>query len=356
MILAQHEVIGTEEQRLLREFVADGGMLIADVRPGIYGARGKARQGGALDDLFGVRHRDGTPAVPASGGIEGIVGHTPVQLNRHELYVNPNVDVTTGQALGQAGGVPICIVHAVGKGHAILLNFTMWLYPKLAVHKGPEDAAEFLRALFSEAGIKAPLELTDDHGRRHRNVETMRWRTGEGVEVIALHGPSWGTWPEPNGALDTMPAPFGDGMDTSVPITLNLSEPRHVYEMRTGRGAGPTKTFQTSVIPFIATLLAVSHRPLHAPALYAVADNAARGDSLKLHVAIPRSLGGRALKIRVANPAGEDAPWFARSIIVRDGRTEIDLPIAWNETVGPWTVTATDLFTQHAATAVVQIR
>ncbi len=355
MILAQYEVIGPEEEKLIREFVAGGGTLIADVRPGIYGARGKPREGGVLDDLFGMRHTGSAPVANAPGSIAGTIGRTRLKLDRRELYVNPNIEVTTGKALGRAGDTPICIVHEAGKGRAILLNFSMWSYPKLAVHDGPEDASKFFRALLAEAGVEAPLELVDGDGRRHRNIEAMRWRTGAGTEVVALHGPSWGTWPEPNGTPDPPPAPFDGGKDMSVPVTVKLPEPRYVYEMRTGRSIGLTDSFTTSVSPFMATLLAVSEAPLQVPTLAAVADAVARGGSLKLRIDIPRARGGRALKVRATGPDGEEAPWFAQSIIVRGGRAEIDLPVAWNEAVGEWKVTATDLMTTEAVTAVVRV-
>ena len=340
----------------MRDFVAGGGTLVADVRPGLYGARGKEREGGVLDDLFGVRHTGSAPVANAPGSIDGTIAGTHLTLASRELYVNPSVEVTTGKALGRAGDTPICIVREVGKGRAILLNFTMWSYPKLAMHDGPEDAARFLRGLLFESGVIAPLELVDGNGRRHRNIEAMRWRTGTGTEVVALYGPAWGTWPEPNGSRDPLPAPFGGDMETPVPVTVQLPGPRYVCEMRTGRSASPTDAFETGVRPFTATLLVVSERPLHAPMLTAVADSATRGGSIKLRVDIPEAPGGRALKVRATGPDGGAAPWFARSMIVRDGRAVIDLPVAWNEATGPWTVTATELFTTQVAKAVVQVQ
>ena len=356
MILAQYEVIGPEEEQLIRNFVAAGGTLIADVRPGFYGARGKPRDDGVLDDLFGVRHTGSAPVANAPASIAGTVGRTELKLNRRELYVNPSVEVTTGKALGRTGDTPNCIVRDVGKGRAVLLNFTMWSYPKVAAHDGPEDAAEFFRGLLAAAGVEAPLDLVDDHGRRHRNIEAVRWRTGAGTEIVALHGPSWGTWPEPNGSFDPPAAPFGGGLDVRVPVTVKLPEPRYVYEMRTGRTVGLTDSFKTGAQPFMATLLVVSEATLHAPTLAPVADSAARGGSLKLRVDIAQALGGRALKLSASGPDGDEAPWFAKSVIVRDGRTLIDLPVAWNELVGRWTVTVTDLFTTQTATAVVQVQ
>ena len=358
LVLSQYEVIGPDEEKLIRNFVAAGGTVIADVRPGIYGARGKLRTGGVLDDLFGVKHTGSAPVSEKTGSIKGILGRSPVNLKRRTLFVNPNLSITTGKALGKAGDTPICIVNQTGRGRAVLLNFTMWSYAKLAVHEGNDDAVAFFRTLFAEAGATPPLGLEDSAGRRHRNIEAMRWRTGHGTQVIALHGPTLGTWPEPNGGTpDPPPEPFSRGLDTGVPVVVRFAEPRYVHELRTGRHSdGLTRTFKTSATAFTATLLVASSRPLHAPILSVVTDSARRGQALGIRGAIPRARGKRVLTIQATDPDGKTAPWFKTSLIVQDGRAELKMPIAWNESAGKWKLTATDLFTTRTSTASVQIK
>ena len=49
-------------------------------------------------------------------------------------------------------------------------------------------------------------------------------------------------------------------------------------------------------------------------------------------------------------PAGEVAEWFNRELMV-DGRGQgCDLPVAFNDSVGRWTVEATDLYTEMITT------
>ena len=142
-----------------------------------------------------------------------------------------------------------------------------------------------------------------------------------------------------------------------MPVTVKLPAPRYVYEMRTGRSSGAlTDSFETTAQPFVATLLVVSERPLHPPMLSTVTDTVVRGGSMKFRVAIPQALGRRVLKIRATSPNGKPARWFERSLIVRDGQGELDLPVAWNETAGTWTITATDLFTTRTTKSTVRIK
>ncbi|MAE64727.1 MAG: hypothetical protein CMJ18_10715 [Phycisphaeraceae bacterium] len=345
MILSQYEVIGPDEEKLIRKFVHDGGMLIADVRPGFYGARGKPRKGGVLDDLFGVRHRASAEAAQAPAEIEGTIGRTRLKLEQRDLFVNPAIEVTDGRALGRAGRTPICIVRETGKGRAVLLNFAMWSFPKLAVHDGPDDAVAFFRGLLATGGVAPTLELADGSGRRHRNIEAMRWRTGPGVEVLALHGPAWGTWPEPNGSHDRMPPPFEGSMDVATPVTVKLPEARYVYEMRSGRGGDRTRSFKTGVRPRVATLVVVSEHELNAPEVRAAEHKAVRGRSLPFQIRIPGARGRQALNVRAKRPAGDEASWFSQSVIAEDGKADVVLPIAFNEQTGAWTLTVMDLFT-----------
>ena len=345
MILSQYEAIGPEEEAAIRAFAEEGGTVIADVRPGLYGARGKAREGGVLDDLFGVRHVGNRPARKSDGALSGRIGATPINVQLANLHVNPAVELNGGRALGTAGDTPIGVVNAVGKGRAVLLNFTIWSYPNLAVHNGPDGAGEALRGIFASAGIAWPLLLRDEAGRHHRNMEAMRWGTGDGVEVVAVYGPIRGTWSD--GPL-VPPSPY-DGFERGIPVTVRLPEARHVYEMRSGRDLGHTDALEIALRPWWATFLVLSERALAVPILRMDQDAVRRGVPLVIAVDIPGSRGVRALKVQATGPQGQAAPWFARPVFIEDGRGEMTLPIAHNEEVGNWTVTATDLFTGQTA-------
>jgi len=142
-----------------------------------------------------------------------------------------------------------------------------------------------------------------------------------------------------------------------VPVVVRFAEPRYVHELRTGRHSdGLTRTFKTSATAFTATLLVASSRPLHTPILSVVTDSVRRGEALGIRVAIPRARGKRVLTIQATDPEGKTAPWFKTSLVVQDGRAELKMPIAWNESAGKWKITATDVFTTRTSTASVQIK
>ena len=350
LILSQYEAIGPDEEALIRRFVQRGGTVLADVRPGIYGARGKQRVAGVLDDLFGVRHGGDAPAVQADGKVSGRIGSSKLALELPGLIVNPALQVTRGRVLGKAGEVPICIERSVGKGRAMLLNFALWSCPNPAVHDGPDGLPRLLDALFAQAGVSWPLELLDADGRRHRNIEAMRWRTGEGIQVVALYGPGDGT-----AGAGGPPAPFR-GLDEPASVTVRLPGPMHVAQMGTGRRIGLTQHFTTGVRPWWATMFAVSARKLQAPVLQPADGVARRGSNFEIALSIPDAQGLHAVKVRVEDPDGSAAPWFDRGVIVENGAARLIVPIAHNERAGSWRLTATDLYTDEAASVRFQIR
>ena len=63
LVLPVAQCLSDEEAEKIRQFVRAGGLVIADVRPGVADAYGKFRGAGALEDVFGVRWR-GAAAKP----------------------------------------------------------------------------------------------------------------------------------------------------------------------------------------------------------------------------------------------------------------------------------------------------
>ncbi|MDQ3813161.1 MAG: beta-galactosidase [Armatimonadota bacterium] len=81
LILPRTFALSDREARAIREWVARGGMLIADYLPGVFDEHGKGRATGALDDVFGVQ-RDSQAGV--------LDGQSIAEVNA-ELYDKPFV-------------------------------------------------------------------------------------------------------------------------------------------------------------------------------------------------------------------------------------------------------------------------
>lgn len=125
MILSRAEAIGPKEAQVLTDFVAQGGTLVADLRPGLYDGHCKKLQKGALDPLF-------SDAEEAAG-----------------------VDK---------------------KGKAVLFDVDPRSSPDF-----PNRVAETL----TKAGVQAPYPIEGISGQAMKNVETVVWQDGE-LTLVAL--------------------------------------------------------------------------------------------------------------------------------------------------------------------------
>ena len=355
LILSQCEAIGAQEAEMIREFAANGGTVIADIRPGLFNEHCKPLARAALDDLFGVRHTGNVPAVKETGLIHGEINGRRVATRISRLDVNPAVELTTGEALGQAGQTPIVIVNRVGSGQAILLNFAMCSFPNLSVPETHEAKAELLSAVFTSAEVKWPLHLLDEKGNRRRNVEAVRWQTGD-LEVVAIYGPlddRRAQWHNQNGLLLLDPL---RAADVPQPVRIVLPQAKYVTEIGSDHQVGRTKQFTVHIRPFRPVFVVLSDRKLRLPVLTLPEQAAGPGESLRIRLHIPDAQGLHALKLRVTTPDNQPAAWFNRSVMVGPGGAQIALPLAHNEQIGDWTVQATDLYTGKSALSRFQVR
>ena len=349
MILPQCEALGPKEIAAIRKFAEDGGTVIADVRPAIYDGHLKLREGGGLDDLFGVRHTDNVAPVETHGTIEGSLGDTTVRVAVPDLRVNPAIELAGGEALGRAGQTPICIVNSVGRGRAILLNFPIWSFTNLSLDETPEADAQFIAALFESAGVEWPLRMFDEQGNRKRNIEAVRWKTGSGEQVVAFYGPLHDTraqWRPSKGQLERVRA-----MDVTRSVRVELPEPKHVTWIDSDKPSGHTRSFTLSTRPWRPTFIAITDKTPSPPRLKPARRQATRGAPVHFEAELPGSRGLRALKVRVTTPDGAEARWFDKSVMVGTLGAQISFPIAINEQSGTWSVTATDLYTGDSASA-----
>jgi hypothetical protein len=189
----------------------------------------------------------------------------------------------------------------------------------------PEASAEFLGRLLASAGVEPALQVLNRAGGPFRDLEVRRWQNGR-IRIISLFRGEYGA--EEEEAL------------------LKLPEARHVYNLRSGKDLGRTASLTVRILPDRATFLVLAPGPVPDVELKLSAGRAARGQVVRLTASVPGAAGLHAVRVRVRTPAGEVAEWLNRELMV-DGRgQDCDLPVAFNDPVGRWTVEATDLYTE----------
>jgi len=318
---------------VIRDFVKQGGAVIADVRPGLYDDHCKPRERGVFDDLFGIR-REGKP--PAKRAAIGPGADASEGEKLPNLVVDPGVKIAGPSAASRAAAdhVPALIVNKAGGGAAVLLNFSMSSYPKINVAETPERAATVFRDLFGLAGARPAIRVADATRRRVRNLETIRWQDG-GLEIVAF-------WRQGG--------PKGKAL-----VDLSAAGPRYVYDLRNRKALGRCERFAPTFLPNRASFFVLCPKP--APAAQVTLDpaSAQRGSVVKASISVPNAAGLHAFRIR-AQAGDRPLDWLDQNVVVGREAKTFDIPIAYNDPAAEYEIRAIDLLTNEATTARLAVK
>lgn len=333
VVLPMAQALSPREAELLREYVRQGGLLIADIRPGVYDGHVKRLAAGQLDEVFGVRRQGFEPARITDGVVKvPLAGGEPEALTLSRVAVDPGVQAVSAAAGGAAGQAPLLLVNRFGKGQAVLLNLAMGSYPVLGSDTTPQAAARWWQQTLALAQLAPALDLRDARGEPVRNVEVTRWLNGP-VQIVSLF------------------------RHAGTPETVKLRMPQAVcgYDLKQRTELGTGTEFSLPVTPYRACFYALSPGPLE-PVRVAAPPTAAPGSVLQVRLTSALSLGQQAVAVRVELPDGRLADWVEPVAIADTKGATVAVPIAFNDPTGTWTVRATELCTGRTASVQFTVR
>jgi len=339
LLLPMTQAIGPEEAAAVRRFVEQGGVLVADLRPGVFDDHCKPLEKGALDDLLGIQRTGTGPAEKAPLDIRVSLGGQTVPLRAGETTTDPFVAPARAQPLAQAGRTPVVLVNTVGQGQTVLLNFA--LPPQQGEAQGFSlETYRFLRALYGLAGVKAPVSATDPWGQALPNVETRVWENGEMM--------IFGLWYEMDVKFFGEDATAQPGARRQAKIVL--PESRYVYDLRRGKSLGRVHQVRTALLVGRANFFAALPVPLAGVKLRAASATPERGERLDVEISLNLPVPTRAthvVHVEVIDPNGKTAPWGQQVVLLPHGKGQVSVPIAWNDAPGRWRLRATELFSRR---------
>jgi hypothetical protein len=333
----------------IAEFVKAGGTVVADLRVGLYSEHGRLMLSRPpLESVFGLKHVGAKYAtdeavlafsgdfasVPAGSGIDKPVCREGLQLaggTAHARYPD---------------GTPAMVVNTVGKGRAVYLNFLPGF--------GPASQALMNRVL-DMAGVERPVRLLKD-GKPAFGYECYRFERGS-VQYLGI-------------LRDMPPLPKGEraSMGTFVSrnalveketISIQLSAPVHVYDVRAGKYLGCVGAFAVDLAPSTAGVYALLPYAVQQVTVSGVKPEYRPGDVVRAEIAVrpvEGSCGNHVLRIEVLGPSGEMARPYTRNVLAEGGRLTLSLPLALNEAPGEWKMTATDMASKAAASVRFKIQ
>ena len=251
LLLPQSVAMSREECRRIEEFVRAGGTVIADNMTATMDEHCKRLASGQLDELFGIK-RDEVGWRPEAGG-----GPLPsdipeaVPLKAYE----PDITVTTGEALYFIGPTPAVIENRAGKGRAIYLNLDMHDYGKLRLTppKG-ENYLHLFRRLLRESGIEPPVKALDaTTGQPVPCVEIWRYRDEDSDYIALMRNPEFDA-----DSLRDVGYPDNSELERSVRVQIILPRRARVMDVRTGKNLGTSDRVEMELDPWSPIILKLS--------------------------------------------------------------------------------------------------
>jgi hypothetical protein len=283
LILPHTIALSAAEAGEMRNFVARGGIIVADGEPGIFDEHGR------------------------------------------KLSVSPLSDVFSGSSRNSRDGLP------PGNGHAIILSL-----PNGPSRPESQRLAEILEA----AGIRPAFAVVGTGGAAIGDVETYVFENG-GAVILAMQ-------------RDLAATPSGSESDTANPEAISVTLPHrfHVYDLRARTVLGETDRLQFELGPIEPILLALSDKPLPAPALSGpqsahVGENA----EFVVHSGLDSTAARAVVRLDVIDPEGNLVPHYSGNVIALSGTGSVHLPFAVNDKTGVWQIRATDVISGETATA-----
>jgi len=336
------QALSAEQAQIIRQFVQDGGTVIADVRPGVYNEHCKPLEQGSLDDVFGIKRAGRGKSVIAPVELKADLGGQKLSLAIATGKIDPDTQVSGAQALGQVDKTPVLLVNKLGKGQAILLNFTTVL-PK------PEDPAadqtrQLLRALYNAAGVKGVVNIAAPDGKPLPTSESRVWKNGDGLV--------FGTWQQMRNAWFS---PTGDTIaGPAVPVRMALPKALHVYDLRAQKYLGKVDKLDTKLRWGRASFFMALPYKIGATDVTLAPATPKAGQPLTATIKVGVPAGAKeklAVYVEVIDPAGNKPLWGRQPLVVENGKATYQVPVAFNDQPGKWTVRATELFSREAAEA-----
>jgi len=316
LILPSSIALSTAEAEAAKRFVESGGLLIADVFPGVTDDHGKRLDTPRLAALFGA-----DPSGDARAVKPGLILTDGTEVPR--ITAASGLTVRGARSAGRSNGtdVPVLLSSDAGKGRAVLLNFELASYvTERRLGQAPERVwRRTLTDLLREHGIVPSVLIAFENGDPS-HAEAVRYLGHEGEPVL------FGVL---NGMLPGME-------ERRAQLTFDGVPKGSVYDVRAQRVIGIAPTITAVLKPGEPKLYAVLPAVPGTEAMPASAGRPGRT------VEVPFSFTGldfpQAVQYQVTDATGRLRDEYSGVTVSTDGRGTVDVPLAVNDPEGVWHV------------------
>jgi len=243
LILSDTLCLSDAEARKIKAFCRAGGTVIADYMPGLWDQHGKGRSnGGALDDMFGVKHDPnmGSADVFQGGSLWSEVNQDVHYGQSGEKLLSDNKCIQDKSGYNKAARtMEVAKVNSYGSGTAVLLNLSPSWYSVYRGHPFAEATAK--RDVFTQYAKKAAgtrwVQL-QGAGDKENGYEITYWTKGDRTILFLCY--------KPEITAGSLGGGNSVGLKTDiVPVTVAFKQAvSDVRDERAGKPLGSGKEFK----------------------------------------------------------------------------------------------------------------
>ena len=322
LLLPISAAISPEEAEAVRAFVAAGGTVIADVRPGVFDGHCKPLETGALDDVFGI-------ARTARDAARGAVRSPRLENRWPSTWRRPSSTRGCRRHGGARDGrrYPVLLVNRFGQGRR-----SAELPPGRGQRR--DDIGAAAAGALTGSGGDAPVGVAAPNGDPLPFTETRTWRNGDAL-IVGAYRKMRNAWFNPT-----------SGTIAGEPVAAALTVPAgyHVYDLRAGRYAGEVGRLDATLRWGRANFYALLPYRLQGLSVALSTDAPEPGSQLTVTVGLDVPASSRAKQavfLQVIDPTGNEPLWGGGWC--SSGRGQATFTVAYNDAPGRWR-RATELF------------
>jgi hypothetical protein len=307
LILPMSVALSDLEVKNIRDFVKQGGIVIADALPGVMDNHTKFRENRELADVFGIKGR----------------------LYSREELVTPDSEsdlkVTTAEALVKENNKLQLLYNKYGRGTAYLLNYFMDKYPEEKLNHRNEVSLSEIINIFDREQLKSDILITASAGDPENGIEKYAFSDVSGATRLL-------------GLL-----PGKEGKDKEV--VLHFDSPVNLYDIRNRKYFGIAKEFKISIKNSVPELFGLLQGKIE-DIKFSSSTQFKSGENVKLDFSI---IGenisdlNSVAAIEVLNPKGERVSYYSKNCEIKKGTGTYSFNVALNDPKGEWKIRLTEV-------------
>lgn len=292
LVLPYSQAMSPDESKAIRDFVGNGGVLMADFAPAIMDEHGKMLEKSSLTDVFGA--------------------FTPMNIN------------------------------SFGKGKGVCLaDYVKGYYEKRKSGGGKGICSGMIQLISTLSGVAPFVKLENTDGSLRQDTEVGLFSNGRALYLGVLRVPQACAAVEKPEMKITLPAAYH---------VYNVRERRYLGETNvidTALAPGRARLWALLPQPVKGIAIGVDEKKAKQGQRINV--------TIRLSPETLSDIG-LAVRLEVYNPAGRPIPCYGRNLISRNGTCQCVIPISLNEPLGEYRIVARDVVSGLEASETFRVK